>query len=277
MDRKEREEIKKKVETKEFLRETFDYDERGFLVWKEDRGNSVKAGSRVGSFDVREQREHIKIDGNNFFARRLIWIYHQGDIPENFVVKTMGCDRNDIRIENLELRPRRKLASKDRSLEGDHEKLRSLFSYDPVSGVLSWKMKPSRHVNIGDVVKGKQVMIQGISFLTSRICFVVHHGRPLKDGMLIDHINHDHRDNRIENLREVTPSQNAMNCRPRISKKSGLPKGVSFHRLNRKYQAQIQLNRRCQFLGHFDTPEEASAAYQEAAKRLFGEYACFDR
>ncbi len=277
MDRKEREDFRKRVETKEFLREMFDYDERGFLVWKEDRNNSIKAGTRAGSFHARHQREDIRIDGYGFKARRLIWIFHNGAVPENFVVTTKTADRSDIRIGNLELRPRHKFEPKDKSLERDPEKLRSLFSYNPVTGVLTWKIKTSSksRIEAGDVVKGVQVMIHGVFFYTYRICFVVHHGRAIREGFLIDHFNGNHLDNRIENIREVTPAQNSMNCRVQASKKSGLPKGVSLDR--GRFSVRIYLNKRRQFLGLFDTPEEASAVYQEAAKRLFGEYACLDR
>lgn len=273
----EREDFRKRIETKEFLRETFDYDERGFLVWKEDRNNSIKAGMRAGCLNIRSQFEEIWLDGVGYPARRLIWIFHKGVIPENFVVTTKTANRSDIRIGNLELRQKKKGVPQDKSLERDPEMLRSLFSYDPVTGVLTWNIKPSQAVAIGDVVKGVQVVIHGVFFKTHRICFVVHHGRPIREGMMIDHINHNHRDNRIENIREVTPAQNCMNSRARVSKKSGLPKGVHFHCQSGRFLARIGLNKRRQSLGLFDTPEEASAAYQEAAKRLFGEYACLDR
>lgn len=273
----EREEIRKKVETKEFLRETFDYDERGFLVWKENRGNKTKAGMKAGCFDTRKQHEEIKVEDVIFYARRLIWIFHHGAVPENFVVTTKSNDRKNIRIGNLELRPRQKSKPKDKSMERDPEKLRSLFSYDPVTGLLSWNTKFSRKINVGDVVSPREVKIHGVHFKTHRICFVVHYGRPINEEMIIDHINHDYFDNRIENLREVTHSQNCMNSKVTASKKSGLPKGVSFHCQTGRFQARIGLNRRRKCLGTFATPEEASAAYQEAAKEHFGEYACFDR
>lgn len=277
MDKKEREAIRKKVETKEFLRETFDYDERGFLVWKESRSDKIKAGSRAGSFHARHQREIIFLDGVHYVARRLIWVFHHGAVPENFVVTTKSRDWRDIRIGNIELRPQKTGVPKDKSMERDPENLRSLFSYNPVTGVLSWKMKTSSQspIEVGDVIKGEEVKIHGVHFKTSRICFVVHHGRAIREGMIIDHINHDHFDNRIENLREVTHSQNMMNSRVSVSKKSGLPKGVSLD--NGRFKARILINKRPQFLGYFGTPEEASSAYQAAAKEHYREFACFDR
>lgn len=232
---------------------------------------------KAGSFSTRFQREAIVLDGVSFSARRLIWVFHHGAVPESFVVTTKSKERKDIRIGNLELRPQKTGVPKDKSIERDPEKLRSLFSYDPVTGVLSWKMKTSSQspIEVGDVVSPIEVMIHRVSFLTSRICFVLHHGRPIREGFVIDHFNGNHLDNRIENIREVTLAQNSMNCRLNTSKKSGLPKGVSSN--HRKFRAQIRLNKRLQHLGYFDTPEEASAAYQAAAKEHFGEYACLDR
>lgn len=277
MEREEREAIRKKVETKEFLRKTFDYDERGFFVWKEDRSDKIKAGSRAGCLNTRSQHEQILLDGVIYFARRLIWVFHHGAVPENFVVTTKTANRSDIRIGNLVLRPKNKGVPKDRSMERDPGMLRSLFSYDPLTGVLSWKIKPAKHVAIGDVVNSRRVRIYGVDFYTSRISFVVHHGRPIAEESFIDHINGNHHDNRIKNLREVTPAQNSMNCRVHASKKSGLPKGVSFLSQTGRFRAQIRLNRKNQSLGSFDTPEEASAAYQTAAKEHYREFACLDR
>ena len=275
MDKKESEEICRKVETKEFLRETFDYDERGFLTWKEDRSSSTKAGMKAGCFDERKGFDRICINSIRYPSRRLIWIFHQGPIPSGMVVKSINGNKRDTRIENLKLMKFERRPPKDRSIERDAEELRRLFSYDSKTGKLSWKNTSRRGVKDGSCVSGEQVRIQGVLYITSRICYTIHHDRAIGDGLIIDHINGNHLDNRIYNLREVTPAQNTMNSRLRVSKKSGFPKGVSFQA--GKYKAQIKLNKKTQYLGSFPTIEEAFSAYQEAAKRLFGEFACFDR
>jgi hypothetical protein len=94
----------------------------------------------------------------------------------------------------------------------------------------------------------------------------------------IDHINLDKDDNRWSNLREATPSQNQINKLPARQNRTGF-KEVTFIKAQPgkysrdRWRAQISEKGRRFFLGHFDTPEEAHAAYATAAKRRFGEFA----
>jgi hypothetical protein len=94
--------------------------------------------------------------------------------------------------------------------------------------------------------------------------------------MVIDHINGDRLDNRIENLRTATYSQNSANAKRHSRNTSGL-KGASKRFKNGKWtgrwQASITYQRKQINLGYFDTKEEAHAAYLEAARRLQGEFA----
>jgi hypothetical protein len=92
------------------------------------------------------------------------------------------------------------------------------------------------------------------------------------DGVIVDHVNCDGLDNRRANLRVATLAQNAQNSRRRKRTASGL-KGVYWNKLGRKWQAEIMADGRTYYLGLFDAPEAAHAAYVEAAKRLHGEFA----
>jgi hypothetical protein len=89
-------------------------------------------------------------------------------------------------------------------------------------------------------------------------------------AQLLDHINADVADNRIANLREATPSQNCCNRRIQSRNSTGF-KGVS----RRKYawEANIMLNGKPRYLGHFKTPIAAHEAYLAAADELHGEFA----
>lgn len=89
--------------------------------------------------------------------------------------------------------------------------------------------------------------------------------------MIVDHINGNQLDNRRENLRLCTHSQNSMNCK--ATKGRRIPfKGV-FVRPSGRFGARIMFERRQITIGTFDTQEEAACAYDQKAKELFGEFA----
>lgn len=87
---------------------------------------------------------------------------------------------------------------------------------------------------------------------------------------LVDHINGDGLDNRRQNLRIATATQNARNAAARGG--SGY---VGVRRLGKKWAAFIAPDGREIFLGQWDDKEVASAAYAAAAKRVYGEFASY--
>lgn len=91
-----------------------------------------------------------------------------------------------------------------------------------------------------------------------------------KPGTIIDHVNGDPLDNRRENLRVATKSQNAANTGPSVVNRLGL-KGVS--RRGEKYRAFIHKGGKTIYLGAFDTSKAAACRYDREAKKLFGEFA----
>jgi len=82
----------------------------------------------------------------------------------------------------------------------------------------------------------------------------------------IDHINGDRADNRIANLRIATHAQNLANQRTRKKRRF---KGVCFHLRSQKWMASCGEK----YLGLFETPELAAAAYDSAAIEMFGAFA----
>lgn len=95
-------------------------------------------------------------------------------------------------------------------------------------------------------------------------------------GLQVDHINKDRLDNRRENLRICTRSQNNAANRKRKGGSSQY-RGVSFskdpkHR-RKPWIAQIQHQKKNRRLGRFDNEEAAARRYDEAARKLFGEFA----
>jgi len=90
---------------------------------------------------------------------------------------------------------------------------------------------------------------------------------PIKSGMVIDHVNGDPLDNRIENLRECSQAQNLRNRKPSKNNKLGLI-GV-----RRTASGKFTAYCRGQYLGTFPTKESAAQAYDQVAKQLYGEFA----
>lgn len=91
-------------------------------------------------------------------------------------------------------------------------------------------------------------------------------------GFHTDHINGNSLDNRRENLRVCSASQNCMNSK-KNKKASSKYKGVSFFKRDQNWMASITLNRKDIYLGYFDREEDAAQAYNFAAMKHFGEYA----
>jgi len=92
------------------------------------------------------------------------------------------------------------------------------------------------------------------------------------DDKEIDHRNHNGLDNRKENLRICTRSQNQYNQKLSKNSTSG-HKGVSWKQQNKKWQAHITINGIRKYLGYYTAKEKARLAYNKAAKELFGEFA----
>ena len=88
-------------------------------------------------------------------------------------------------------------------------------------------------------------------------------------GERVDHQDGNGLNNRRENIRKATSSQNGMNARAQVGGSSKF-KGVW---RPTRWRAEIRVNYKTIHLGSFATEEEAAHAYDEAARRLFGEFA----
>ena len=100
-------------------------------------------------------------------------------------------------------------------------------------------------------------------------------GRPLNRDEFVDHRDSNPLNNTRENLRLATNSQNQMN-RCKVSNTTSHLKGVSWHKGNKSWDAQIKVDGKSIHIGSFSTQEDAHEAYKKAAIKYFGEFARFD-
>lgn len=154
------------------------------------------------------------------------------------------------------------------------EKLKSILKYDEISGDFIYISAPARKIKIGDVVGTVEkngyirIEISGRPYRAHRLAWFYMTGEWPKYH--IDHINLDKGDNRFANLREATRSDNMGNVGLQRDNKTGA-KGV--HKTKFGYIAQLRTKEKTQYLGTFQTVEDAKEAYRVAAENYFGEFA----
>jgi hypothetical protein len=145
--------------------------------------------------------------------------------------------------------------------------------YNPLTGDLIWifknKKHPRLHGNLAGCIRDGRVVIKinGTPYFAHRLAWFLFYG---EQPNVIDHINGNSTDNRIENLRNVTESENAKNHGKKLNN-SNLPCGVRMLP-SKKFQARITCNKNVFHIGIFETPELAELAYLEKRKSLFKEY-----
>lgn len=155
------------------------------------------------------------------------------------------------------------------------ERLRQVLDYDPGTGLFRWRVSlrkgfAGRIAGTTDTGGYIIIGIDGLRYFAHRLAWMFVHGAFPPDQ--IDHIDRNTGNNRIANLRPATGSQNLANMAMRITNTSG-KKGATWHKRAGKYQSQIKVSGRCVYLGLFNDPESANAAYAAAAKHYYGEYA----
>lgn len=99
------------------------------------------------------------------------------------------------------------------------------------------------------------------------------------DRMVVDHINGDTLDNRRINLRVCTPRQNTMNMRAFRQNQFGHVPASLFKGVGRDgtgWKAQIKNANVSVYLGTFKTELAAAHAYDDAARKLYGQFAALN-
>jgi hypothetical protein len=162
------------------------------------------------------------------------------------------------------------------------------FTYDADAGRLIWKDRPvecfptPRGYSIwrsrfygkaaGYSKEGRvpTVCVDRKTHRVHRIIWEMHNG-PVPGGLEIDHRNGIRHDNRLENLRLATRSQNQMNRGCERGTKLGI-KGVAYHKNIDRYTVQVSKNKTVLYRGCFRTKGEAAVAYAKASLRYHGAF-----
>lgn len=165
------------------------------------------------------------------------------------------------------------------------------LSYNRETGDFYWKERPLSHFAnkrafgiFNSHYAGKKagtlrgdgyvvIQISGRLITAHRLawCFV-HNTQP----KLIDHKNRIKSDNRIDNLREATVTQNNWNVGKRSNNKSGV-KGVCWKKRGSKWAAVITVNKKKVHLGLFESLDEAAKARKDAENKFYKKYSVYSK
>jgi hypothetical protein len=164
---------------------------------------------------------------------------------------------------------------KKSNLELTQDLLKEYLHYDANTGIFIWIKSMSNGVHIGDIAgclhRNGYIYIGLIGKLhrSHKLAWLYNYGNLPEFN--IDHIDGNKNNNRIDNLREATYSENAFNVGTFISNTSGF-KGVSWHKQRKKWNVRAKLNGKYKFLGLFDNIEIAAETYKNFCQQNHGNF-----
>jgi hypothetical protein len=143
--------------------------------------------------------------------------------------------------------------------------------YEYKDGELIRLYSNNQHKHVGSINSSgyKQFEHKQKTYMVHRVIWEWHNG-PIPDGMTIDHIDINPLNNRIENLRLATQSQNAINTKTPKNNTTGY-KGV-LSTPSGKFQARLGYRGKKLYLGLFKTAEEAAECVRQKSLELYGEF-----
>ena len=167
------------------------------------------------------------------------------------------------------------------------ETLRELLLYDPETGFLFWKKRDpkwfggclrstnawnnkhagSRADRRGNKAGYLRVTIFSVKYYAHRVVWAMNTGNWPDLKAHIDHIDKDKKNNKAENLRCVSASDNHKNTKRQANNRSGQT-GVCWVSSKRRWKAYIKTNNKNKHLGYFNTFEEAKQQRISAEQEL---------
>ena len=152
-----------------------------------------------------------------------------------------------------------------------HQDLIDLIDYSPSTGIFFWKKKrrginTEKKLGTSNGFGYLRITVLGKSHYAHRLAWFYMTG--IYPSLEIDHINGDRADNKFNNLRIVTRSQNAQNRSTYQSNNKSKTLGVSWHKKSKKWQAHICIYKERKYLGLFEKAEDAHNAYLLAKQEV---------
>lgn len=170
--------------------------------------------------------------------------------------------------------------------EPEKDLLRRLFSYENATGHLVWCTRPPEDFATKRACDGwnsrfpgtvagyvslrgyRIISVSGVQYRAHRLVWAFHHGSVPEE---LDHINRRRSDNRLQNLRPATRSENNRNIGLRADNRSGVP-GVYWSAKNQRWVAQIKVEGRNIGLGWFADKFSAITARHSGELKHFGNF-----
>ena len=243
------------------LDKLFYYDETSptFLRNKIQRNPCALADAVAGS--AYGKRFRLTQDGAKLWVHDIIWELHNGALPEGFNVSFISGYSNSI--DNLELTPVIKENKKVEVIDWAY-----WFLYDESSPTcLTNKVPRSTGAKVGAPsgtlstgLRNTEYYVtsfKGKLYQTHRIIWELHNG-PIPAGLVIDHIDRNSLNNKIDNLRCITQGNNTRNTKARTA--SG-HKGISKSRSGTRWCVASRVDQ--QYLKTVDTIEEGLQLQRE--------------
>lgn len=250
-------------ELQKLIKEELKYTIRGF-VWNSNRPNVRK--KQAGSINSDGYRK-ITIKCKTYREDFLVWVLFTGTYPDKIIHRDknnlnsrIGNLKEVISLKNLKQCPK-EIMNKELLRKVCFER----FYYK--NGDLYFKEhSPMWDTPIGNLSRGYYTCnIDNVSYLKHRLIYLMFYGELPE---LLDHIDRNSLNNRIENLRPADKKINSINRNLQSNNKSGY-RGISWNKNSEKWEIYITVNNKRKALGLKNTLEEAVEVRKQAEEKYW--------